>query len=223
MVLVGYVIAGLAVGADVPASWTLIAELAPDGARGQAQRRRPGPVVLRPVVVLLLSLAMSPLGVLGIRIVFAHLFVLAICLWFARRSMKESEIWTAAERTVRERAARRRARPGVAGRRRHLVRARARAVQPPQRRRHALPHRHVRDLEPVGRDERLLPALHPAHGGLGEPGDERGHPVRELRRGHRLDLLHLHAPGGPGGPENAVRRRRAAPGRRHAAAFPVPA
>jgi MFS transporter, SP family, inositol transporter len=58
------------------------------------------------VVVLLLSLAMSPLGVLGIRIVFAHLLVPAICLWFARRSMKESQIWTTAERTVRERAAR---------------------------------------------------------------------------------------------------------------------
>ena len=56
--------------------------------------------------MLLLSLALSPLGILGIRIVFAHLFVIAICLWFARRTMKESEIWVAAERAVRERAAR---------------------------------------------------------------------------------------------------------------------
>ena len=36
-----------------------------------------------PVVVLLLSLAMSPLGILGIRIVFAHLFLLAICALLA--------------------------------------------------------------------------------------------------------------------------------------------
>jgi len=106
MLLAGYVIAGLAVGADVPASWTLIAELAPDGARGKHSGVAQVLWYCGPVVVLLLSLALSPLGVLGIRIVFAHLFVLAICLWFARRRMKESEIWAAAERTVRDRAAR---------------------------------------------------------------------------------------------------------------------
>ena len=106
MVLLGYVLAGLAVGADVPASWTLIAELAPDGARGKHSGVAQVLWYSGPVVVLLLSLALSPLGVLGIRIVFAHLFVLAICLWFARRSMKESAIWTAAEQAVRARAAR---------------------------------------------------------------------------------------------------------------------
>jgi MFS transporter, SP family, inositol transporter len=106
MLVAGYVIAGLAVGADVPASWTLIAELAPNGARGRHSGVAQVLWYSGPVVVLLLSLAMSPLGVLGIRIVFAHLFALAICLWFARRSMKESEVWTAAEKAVRERAAR---------------------------------------------------------------------------------------------------------------------
>jgi MFS transporter, SP family, inositol transporter len=106
MLLVGYVIAGLAVGADVPASWTLIAELAPDGARGRHSGVAQVLWYCGPVIVLLLSLAMSSLGVLGIRIVFAHLFLLSICLWFARRRMRESEIWVAAERRVRERAAR---------------------------------------------------------------------------------------------------------------------
>ena len=111
MLIAGYIIAGLAVGADVPASWTLIAELAPDGARGRHSGVAQVLWYCGPVVVLLLSLAMSPLGVLGIRIVFAHLFVLAICLWFARRSMKESGIWAAAEQAVRQRAQR-----AVAGR-----------------------------------------------------------------------------------------------------------
>jgi inositol transporter-like SP family MFS transporter len=106
MLLVGYVIAGLAVGADVPASWTLIAELAPDGARGRHSGVAQVLWYCGPVVVLLLSLAMSSLGVLGIRIVFAHLFLLSIGLWFARRRMRESEIWVAAERRVRERAER---------------------------------------------------------------------------------------------------------------------
>ena len=106
MLLAGYVIAGLAVGADVPASWTLIAELAPDGARGKHSGVAQVLWYCGPVVVLLLSLALSPLGVLGIRIVFAQLFVVAIGLWFARRGMKESEIWATAEKAVRERATR---------------------------------------------------------------------------------------------------------------------
>lgn len=114
MLLAGYVIAGLAVGADVPASWTLIAELAPDGARGKHSGVAQVLWYSGPVVVLLLSLALSPLGILGIRIVFAQLLVVAICLWFARRSMRESAIWTAAERTVRDRAARATARSQTA-------------------------------------------------------------------------------------------------------------
>jgi inositol transporter-like SP family MFS transporter len=106
MLIAGYIIAGLAVGADVPASWTLIAELAPNGARGKHSGVAQVLWYCGPVIVLLLSLAMSSLGVLGIRIVFAHLFVLAIALWFARRSMRESKIWTAAEQAVRDRARR---------------------------------------------------------------------------------------------------------------------
>ncbi len=106
MLIAGYIMAGLAVGADVPASWTLIAELAPDGARGKHSGVAQVLWYCGPVVVLLLSLALSPLGVLGTRIVFASLFVVAIGLWFARRSMKESKVWTVAEQAVRQRAER---------------------------------------------------------------------------------------------------------------------
>jgi hypothetical protein len=49
MIVVGFVLAGLAVGADIPASWTLIAEMAPNEQRGQLRPvdavrgvRRPG-------------------------------------------------------------------------------------------------------------------------------------------------------------------------------------
>ena len=34
MIVLGFLLVGLAVGADIPASWSLIAELAPKGARG---------------------------------------------------------------------------------------------------------------------------------------------------------------------------------------------
>jgi inositol transporter-like SP family MFS transporter len=51
---------------------------------------------LGPVVVYLLAFALTSYGVLGSRIVFAHLFVVAIVTWALRRGMVESAIWTAA-------------------------------------------------------------------------------------------------------------------------------
>ncbi len=176
MLLVGYVIAGLAVGADIPASWTLIAELAPDGARGRHSGVAQVLWYCGPVVVLLLSLAMSSLGVLGIRIVFAHLFLLSSACGRSGVGCGSPTIWAAAERRVRERAER--ARQGASraqdaavtsfGHLRELFHRRNVGAM-------AVPHRDVRGLEPVGRDERVLLPLHPAHGRLGEPGDERGH------------------------------------------------
>jgi MFS transporter, SP family, inositol transporter len=93
MLVFGYVLAGLAVGADVPASWTLIAETAPAKARGKLAGVAQVLWMMGPVVVLLLALALSGLGVLGIRIVFGHLFVLALVLWAMRRGMRESKMW----------------------------------------------------------------------------------------------------------------------------------
>jgi inositol transporter-like SP family MFS transporter len=97
MLVTGYVLAGLAVGADVPASWTLIAESAPDAHRGKHSGVAQILWYLGPAVVLLMTLAMSSLGILGIRIVFAHLFVVALVLWAMRRGMAESSVWTKAQ------------------------------------------------------------------------------------------------------------------------------
>jgi inositol transporter-like SP family MFS transporter len=96
MIVVGFVLVGLAVGADIPASWSLIAELAPQGARGKHSGVAQVLWYLGPVVVLLMSLALSSLGVLGVRIVFAHLALLAIVLTFFRARMKESTLWAEA-------------------------------------------------------------------------------------------------------------------------------
>ncbi|WP_284053014.1 MFS transporter [Stakelama marina] len=46
---------------------------------------------------LLLSLALTDLGLLGARIVFAHLMVIALALTLLRRRMKESKRWTEAQ------------------------------------------------------------------------------------------------------------------------------
>ncbi|WP_202393025.1 MFS transporter [Alteraurantiacibacter buctensis] len=93
MIVIGFLIVGLAVGADIPASWSLIAEEAPDTRRGKHSGVAQVLWYLGPVVVLLLSLALTDLGVLGARIVFAHLLVIALGLMLLRRKMKESRRW----------------------------------------------------------------------------------------------------------------------------------
>jgi MFS transporter, SP family, inositol transporter len=100
MIVVGFVIAGLAVGADIPASWTIIAEMAPDGHRGKHSGVAQVLWYMGPCVVLLAGLALSPLGILGARIIFAHLVLIAILLWAFRLSMKESTVWTTARKIV---------------------------------------------------------------------------------------------------------------------------
>ena len=93
MIVVGFSVVGVAVGADIPASWSLIAEQAPDRRRGRHSGAAQFLWYLGPVVVLLLSLALTPLGGLGARIVFAHLLVIALALTLLRSRMKESDRW----------------------------------------------------------------------------------------------------------------------------------
>lgn len=98
MIVVGFLIVGLAVGADIPASWSLIAEEAPDTRRGKHSGVAQVLWNLGPVVVLLLSLALTGLGALGARIVFAHLVVIALGLMLLRSRMRESQRWEETQR-----------------------------------------------------------------------------------------------------------------------------
>ncbi|WP_353227827.1 MFS transporter [Novosphingobium sp.] len=97
MIVTGFLIVGLAVGADIPASWSLIAEQAPDDRRGRHSGMAQVLWYLGPVVVLLMSLALTSLGELGARIVFAHLLIIALALTFLRSRMQESQRWTDAQ------------------------------------------------------------------------------------------------------------------------------
>lgn len=97
MVVLGFFLVGLAVGADIPASWSIIAEMAPKGKRGKHSGVAQVLWYLGPVVVLLLFLLLTPLGLLGARIVFAHLALLALGLTFLRSRMQESPRWLEAQ------------------------------------------------------------------------------------------------------------------------------
>ncbi|MCU1533823.1 MAG: transporter [Glaciihabitans sp.] len=96
MLFAGLIIMGIAIGADVPTSWSLIGEIAPDNKRGRLVGLTSVFWSAGPVVVLLLALALANTGLLGIRIVFAQLAVVALITWLLRRRMAESEMWTAA-------------------------------------------------------------------------------------------------------------------------------
>ena len=98
MIVLGFILVGLAVGADIPASWSLIAEMAPDRARGRHSGVAQVLWYLGPVVVLIAFLILEPFGVLGARIVFAHLVIVALALTFLRSKMKESARWESAKK-----------------------------------------------------------------------------------------------------------------------------
>lgn len=99
MLFVGTFIVGVAVGADVPTSLALIGELAPSKRRGKLIGMTQIAWSLGPVVVLLLALVLTPLGLLGSRIVFLSLFVAAIVTWALRQGIAESATWQAAAET----------------------------------------------------------------------------------------------------------------------------
>ena len=97
MLLAGYIIVGLGVGADIVASWTLIAEEAPAENRAKHCGSAQFAWALGPAVVLLISAWINQFGIIGNKIVFAHLIVVAAWVWYQRLKMPESKDWRAAK------------------------------------------------------------------------------------------------------------------------------
>ena len=93
MIIAGFLLVGLAVGADIPASWSLIAEQAPDTKRGAHSGVAQVLWYLGPVMVLGAAYFLKPFGIDGVRWLFIHLAVLALALTFLRGRMKESQRW----------------------------------------------------------------------------------------------------------------------------------
>ena len=93
MIITGFLLVGLAVGADIPASWSLIAEQAPDHERGAHSGVAQMLWYLGPVAVLIAGYFLKPFGISGVRWLFIHLAVLALALTFLRSRMKESVRW----------------------------------------------------------------------------------------------------------------------------------
>src|SRR3954452_281866 len=97
MLLFGYFVVGLTVGADVPASWTLITETAPAEARGRLAGLAQVLWYVGAIAPLVLGIALLGLGDWMPRILFAQLFVVALITWGLRQGMVESELWKRAQ------------------------------------------------------------------------------------------------------------------------------
>ena len=96
MLFIGFLIVGIAVGVTVPAGWTYIAESAPPDRRGRHVATTQLAWSVGPFIGFGLAAALSPLGLLGSRIIFAHLVVIALFTWWLRLGLDESKEWTAA-------------------------------------------------------------------------------------------------------------------------------
>jgi len=98
MLLIGFFIVGLTVGADVPASWTLITETAPNAKRGRFAGLAQVLWYVGAIAPLILGIALLDLGMLATRIIFAHLLVVALITWALRQGMTESSLWEKAQK-----------------------------------------------------------------------------------------------------------------------------
>lgn len=94
MLLAAFIVTGIAVGAGVPASWTYIAEQAPPDGRAKHVGTAQLAWSIGPLIGFGLAAALAPLGLLGSRLIFLHLFVVAAVVWWVRQGLAESTIWT---------------------------------------------------------------------------------------------------------------------------------
>ncbi|WP_289891256.1 MFS transporter [Virgibacillus pantothenticus] len=93
MLLLGTIITGIAVGAGVPVSWTYIAEESPESKRAAHVGTAQLAWSIGPMITFALAVLLAPLGLMGSRIIFFHLFIIAGISLYIRRGLPESKIW----------------------------------------------------------------------------------------------------------------------------------
>jgi inositol transporter-like SP family MFS transporter len=123
MLLLGFLITGISVGAGVPASWTYISESSEVNNRGRNIGISQFAWGVGPAIILCLGMLLAPDGALGEpvrklailvhgegnpdalnlfgnRIIFGTLFVVAFIAWTLQRKLNESEDWKEARKSA---------------------------------------------------------------------------------------------------------------------------
>lgn len=86
--LVGVLLAGLAAGADLPTSLAVVSDAAPDRARGRLIAFTQVMWMMGIIVVVFAGFALSDTGMLGARLITAHLAVAALLTWHLRSRLE---------------------------------------------------------------------------------------------------------------------------------------
>lgn len=113
MLLIGTIITGLAVGAGVPVSWTYIAEESPEDKRAAHVGTAQLAWSIGPTLTFALAVLVAPLGLLGSRLIFLHLLVIAFITWYIRRGLDESKIWEEQQEKEKKEAASGKIKPNI--------------------------------------------------------------------------------------------------------------
>ncbi|MDR0846735.1 MAG: MFS transporter [Lactobacillales bacterium] len=95
LLFAGFLVLGLSVGAGVPASWTYLSETAETTNRAKSIGASQFAWSLGPAIIFTLGTLFAPLGLLGNRLLFVILFVVALIAWILQRKLEESASFTA--------------------------------------------------------------------------------------------------------------------------------
>ncbi|EGT6872333.1 MFS transporter [Listeria monocytogenes] len=102
MLLIGFLVTGLSVGAGVPASWTYISEMADPSIRARNIGISQFAWSCGPAIIFTLGIIVSPLGLLGNRLLFLSLLIVAFVAWQLERKLEESKDWEAEQVKMKE-------------------------------------------------------------------------------------------------------------------------
>ncbi|EAD0598907.1 MFS transporter [Listeria monocytogenes] len=102
MLLIGFLVTGLSVGAGVPASWTYISEMADPSIRARNIGISQFAWSCGPAIIFTLGIIVSPLGLLGNRLLFLSLLIVAFIAWQLQRELEESKDWEAEQVKMKE-------------------------------------------------------------------------------------------------------------------------
>ncbi|EDO0663689.1 MFS transporter [Listeria monocytogenes] len=102
MLLIGFLVTGLSVGAGVPASWTYISEMADPSIRARNIGISQFAWSCGPAIIFTLGIIVSPLGLLGNRLLFLSLLIVAFVAWQLQRKLEESKDWEVEQVKMKE-------------------------------------------------------------------------------------------------------------------------
>ncbi|EDO0328138.1 MFS transporter [Listeria monocytogenes] len=102
MLLIGFLVTGLSVGAGVLASWTYISEMADPSIRARNIGISQFAWSCGPAIIFTLGIIVSPLGLLGNRLLFLSLLIVAFVAWQLQRKLEESKDWEAEQVKMKE-------------------------------------------------------------------------------------------------------------------------